>query len=132
MPLQLLPAVAADVPRAVAIERDAYAANPFSPVLFPGPFPADALARRAAEVLAQKDADPTTRWRKIVDTDIPGDDGIIAFARWTVYAAGPGPKPVVRAMGEGCNIEACEAVFGGVAKMHERVRGERSCVCELT
>lgn len=133
MPLQVLPADAADAPRAAAIERDAYAPNPFGRFLFPGPPPADAVARRSTELVEQRDADPTTRWFKVVDTDADpaGDEATVAFARFHVYDAPrePGPAPA-RRMGEWCNAEACEAVFGGISRMHEKVVGGRRCICE--
>ncbi|KAI0482374.1 acyl-CoA N-acyltransferase [Xylariaceae sp. FL0804] len=100
MPLELLPATAEDARRAVDIEADAFASNPFTPVLFPGPFPPDAKQRRAEELAAGLRADPTgCRWLKVVDTDLDDDGGggggggqMIAFAKWHFYAAAAGDE----------------------------------------
>lgn len=128
MPLILQPATEADAPRAAAIEREAYAPNPFNPVLFPGPFPAPPPGEnpRAAEMAKPLREDPSTRWLKVVDTDIaPTDDNaqMIGFAQWHIndgsqLPAGP------RTFGPGCNAEACEALFGGLANMRAKHYGD--------
>ncbi|KAK5950195.1 hypothetical protein OHC33_008663 [Knufia fluminis] len=137
MPLTVRPCTPHDLPRAVAVEKSAFASNPFTPILFPGPFPADALEFRLQEMASQMTDDPTTRWLCVVDTDRPGpteqglrgecDEGI-AFAKWNLYIeSSPGARPM-RKFGEGCNVEACEMVFGGLARQRERCLGGRRCL----
>ncbi|KXJ95733.1 acetyltransferase [Microdochium bolleyi] len=125
MPLQVCPATEADAARLVEIERDAYAGNPFTPFLFPGPMPPSAGAGRAAELAEQLRADATARWAKVVDTDVPGLT--VAIAKWHVYDQGA-DKPAPRTFGPGCNIEACEALFGGLAGVRERTMEGKPCV----
>lgn len=146
MPLQVQPATAADAPRMVEIERDAYASNVFTQYLFPGPMPAGAAAGRAAELAEQMRSDPTTRWTKVVDTDLLGggdgdgedQDGvaettrqkaIVAMAKYHVYKEAA-DSPAGRTFGPGCNVEACEALFGGLARMRERTMAGKACVCK--
>lgn len=130
MPLELRPATAADAVRAVEIEHVAYGSSPFSPILFPGPHPADAAQLRAAELSEQLRTDLTTRWAKVIDTDLP--DGspqqMVAFAKWHIYTEKPTPTP--RTFGAGCNVEACEMLFGGIAASQERILGQRPYVCK--
>ncbi len=131
MPLQLLEAHDADAPRIAVVERAAYAANPFNIVLFPGPFPADALERRAAGLVEARQGDPTTRWLKVVDTEIPGDEGLIAFACWHIYNPKPPPNPTPGGMAiTSANLEACRRVFGGLDKIREEAVGGKDYVCE--
>ncbi|KAH7035222.1 acetyltransferase [Microdochium trichocladiopsis] len=134
MPLQVHAATAADADRLAKIEHDAYANNPFTPYLFPGPMPAAAGPGRAAELAEQLRTDATTRWTKVVDTDISpaggnegGQEQVIAMAKWHVYPeAAAAPTP--RTWGPGCNVEACEALFGGLAKMRGRIMAGKPCV----
>ncbi|KAI0409421.1 acyl-CoA N-acyltransferase [Xylaria palmicola] len=121
MSLILQPATEADAVRAAEIERVAYAPNPFNPVLFPGPFPEPAAGQnpRAADMAKQLRDDPSTRWFKVVDTDIPAavDNGqMIGFAQWNINDGSQAP-PSPRTFGPGCNVEACEALFGGLHQM---------------
>ena len=80
---------------------------------------------------AQLIDDPTARWLMVVDTDQDDKKGI-AFAKWNLYVEGPPGMKTRRQFGEGCNVEACEMVFGGLAKQRDRVLGERRCLCELS
>ncbi|KAJ6438922.1 GCN5-related N-acetyltransferase (GNAT) domain-containingprotein [Purpureocillium lavendulum] len=117
MPLQVLPASAPDVHRAVAIEKRAYGPNPNSAALFPGPFPADEDGSsgndkaRVNTLLTQLREDPDAcRWGKVVDTDLDGD--MVAFTMcyfWTTPRDALPPRP---AWGPGTNPEACELFFG--------------------
>lgn len=147
MSLLVVPVKAADIPNSMQIEHDAYARNPFTPLLFPGPFPSTAISARADEVLQQWKDDDTTQWIKVVDTSIDdfneaeetGELGArkdedrkgIAFAKWNIYDQPPKPK-AGRQFGEGCNIEACEALFGGLEKQRQRLlEDQKAYVCKL-
>ncbi|KAI0908891.1 acyl-CoA N-acyltransferase [Ustulina deusta] len=120
MPLELQFATEADAERVAQIEREAYGPNEFSSVLFPGPFPEPAPGKttRAEELAKTLREDPSTRWLKIVDTDLdPTEDNkqMIGFAQWNINdGSQPPPKP--RVFGPGCNVEACEAVFTSIQK----------------
>ena len=76
--------------------------------------------------------DPTTRWLKVVDSELTtqGLEDRIAFAKWNVYDQGMPETGSGRQFGDGCNVEACEMVFGGLARQRERLVGGRKCVCE--
>ncbi|KAI0442107.1 acyl-CoA N-acyltransferase [Xylaria telfairii] len=121
MPLILQQATEADAPRAAVVEKAAYAPNPFDKVLFPGPFPEPEPGRnpRAEEMAKEFREDPTVRWLKVVDTDIePTEDNkqMIGFAQWNIRDdLKPFPGP--RNFGPGCNVEACDAIFGGLYKL---------------
>lgn len=105
MPLRVLPCTSQDFPRAVEVEAAAWADDPFSPILFPGPFPPGMAEFRAQEMAHHLEEDPTTRWLKVVDTDTQRPNEGIAFANWHVYKDGV-PKPkTARSFGEGCNAE---------------------------
>ncbi|KAI1075801.1 acyl-CoA N-acyltransferase [Whalleya microplaca] len=123
MPLKLQPATEADARRAVEIEADAYAPNPFNRVLFPGPFPPEARDCRVKEISEQLRDDKTTRWLKVVDTNLDGEQ-MIAFAKWHIYTEKPQPTP--RAFGPGCNVEACELLFGGIANQRANILREKA------
>ncbi|XXG93882.1 hypothetical protein Hte_000131 [Hypoxylon texense] len=124
MPLELRPADGSDARRVADIESAAYAPNPFNRILFPGPFPPGILDLRAQQLRAELEGDSSTRWRKVVDTDLPeGPEQTVAFAKWHVYDESP--KPTDRSFGAGCNVEACELLFGGIAKQRVRILGDR-------
>jgi hypothetical protein len=131
MPIKVTYANDSDAQRAFEIENAAYAAaaDPVSPLLFPGPHDPNGVAVRAASLLEQKQADPTTIWLKAVDDET---DDLIGFAEWHVYEPGkPVPKPPVKAWGPGSNPAVCEAFFGAIADGRERVMGGKACVCEF-
>ncbi|KAK5083715.1 hypothetical protein LTR05_006219 [Lithohypha guttulata] len=128
MPLKVLPCTTLDYPRSVEVERRAWAQGPFTKILFPGPFPEDMAELRAQEIAKQVEEDPTTRWLKVVDTDLFDPDKGIAFAKWHVYADQPANTGRSRSFGEGCNIEACEFVFGGVSKSRDSIIGGKNFV----
>lgn len=82
MPLQLLPAEGlADMHRGAVIEKLAYDPYPSNRILFPGPFAPEALEKRAEELYDQS-KEPNTLWYKVVDTDLEGDEQIIAISKW--------------------------------------------------
>lgn len=125
MPIQVLHCEDADAIRAFEIEDAAYAAaaDPVSPLLFPGPPTANAIALRAEQLLKQKHADPTTVWLKAVD-DASGE--MIGFAQWHVYDR-PGrdieTKPPPKQWGEGSNPAVCKEFFGGIESGRTRLIG---------
>lgn len=145
MPLILRSAEDTDATRIAEIERLAYADNALTPILFPGPFPPDALAKRAEGLIAQRHADPTTRWVKVVDTDT---NELIAFAKWNVPISvststaqsqshtqsaqqtqqqQPANRKSSRQFGPGCNVEACEEFFGGIHRRRDELVGGKAC-----
>ncbi|KAI1376341.1 acyl-CoA N-acyltransferase [Hypoxylon crocopeplum] len=126
MPLELQPAIEADARRSAEIESAAYAPNPFNRILFPGPFPPEVLDGRASQLAAELKRDDTTHWFKVVDTDLPEAEQMIAFAKWHIYTEMP--RPTTRTFGPGCNVEACEMLFGGIAKQRVRILGDRQYV----
>lgn len=130
MPLVVQPATGSDARRAVEIEAVAYGSNPFNAVLFPGPMPANAMELRAEFLATQLGEDPTTRWHKVVDTDLDDDGGkkMVAFAEWHVFTEKPKLTPP--RFGQGSNAEACELLFGGLQKQRTRILGDTPYVCE--
>ncbi|RVX75840.1 hypothetical protein B0A52_00197 [Exophiala mesophila] len=122
MPLEIQLAVDEDAPRLAAIERDAYADNGLSPILFPGPFPQDALETRASGLIQQRKDDPQMRWVKAVDSET---NEIVAWAKWEIIDKPREAKPSSRTFGQGCNVQACEEYFGGIhQKRHELMHGK--------
>lgn len=81
MPLELRPAEDADMYRAAVVERAAYSPLETNAILFPGPFPADILKYRAAGWKKEAQA-PGTSCFKVVDTELPEDEQLIAFSVW--------------------------------------------------
>ncbi|KAI1156681.1 acyl-CoA N-acyltransferase [Nemania diffusa] len=127
MPLVLQSATEADAVRAAHIERDAYTPSPFNSILFPGPFPEPPPGQnpRAAEMVKNLRADPSARWLKVIDTDLDatGDNGqMIGFAQWNIKDGSEVATPS-RSLGPGCNVEACEALFGGLDKLRVKHYG---------
>ncbi|KAI5923335.1 acyl-CoA N-acyltransferase [Camillea tinctor] len=127
MPLELHPATEADAHRAAEIEALAYQPSPFNAILFPGPFPPEARDSRAAELTTGMSEDATARCFKVVDTDVEGEQKMIAFAKWHVYTD-RATSNTPRAFGPGCNVEACEMLFGGIDKLKESLMGNNPCV----
>ena len=129
MPLKVVPATEADAPRIVELEHLAYKDDVLTPILFPGPFPEDASAKRADEMIQQLCSDPTIRWLKVIET---GSDEMIAFAKWNVYEAGkPRPKVSGRSYGQGCNEAACTQFWGVMDEKRQYLMGQIPHVCTL-
>ncbi|KAJ0319011.1 hypothetical protein Brms1b_003986 [Colletotrichum noveboracense] len=127
MPIDVQPIVAADLRRCAEIEHDAFAESPSYPVLFPGPLPDDPLALRVEGLEKELREDPTVRFLKAVDTELQGDEAIVAWAKFNSYPEGlPVPKP--RVPPPGSNAEACTALFVGIDKMRERLMTGKPCV----
>lgn len=131
MPLELRPATQADAARGAEIEARAYAPNPSNRILFPGPFPPEAVSARAAQLAEQlRGEDDSARWLKVVDTDLgEGAPTTVSWARWHIYADSSRPRSGPRTFGPGCNVEACELLFGGIDGQRERLMGEKPYVC---
>lgn len=87
MPLELQPAVDGDMYRAAVIEHEAYSPLESNSILFPGPFPPDVLNYRA-EGWRKQAKGPGTSCFKVVDTDLTGEQQLIAFAQWYVPIMG--------------------------------------------
>lgn len=82
MPLQVLPAMGPeDMYRCAVIENRAYGTYASNAILFPGPFPPDVLVTRGQEMQEQCEQ-PGSFCFKVVDTDLEGDEQMIAFAKW--------------------------------------------------
>lgn len=126
MPLEVQPGVDEDGPRFAEIEHYAYKDNPMSPVLFPGPFPGDVLAKRAEGLVENKKNDPQIRWFKVIDTDTKE---VIGWAQWEII---DGPKAVQskdRTFGPGCNVEACEEYFGNIHRKRHALMDGKQYAC---
>ncbi|KAI1461881.1 acyl-CoA N-acyltransferase [Annulohypoxylon moriforme] len=123
MPLELQPATEADARRSLEIEKAAYAMNPYNEILFPGPHPPDALDGKAKGMISELNKDSTIRWSKVVDTDLPDGEQMIAFSKWFIHSEPPKPQPL-RDFGPGANAGACEALFGGTKTQRERFWGD--------
>lgn len=65
MPLEIKTCTPADFPRLVDVENWAFADNPFTPILFPGPFPPGAAEFRAQQLAADFENEATTTWLKV-------------------------------------------------------------------
>lgn len=135
MPLELREATAADGRRMAELEGltlgGGESGTEGGNVLFPGPFPPDANGIRGASMAKEREEDKTTRWCKMVDTDVPEDAAnsqMIAFAKWQFYT--DGFRPVSLDQGPGSNPEACEAFFGGMAQARKRIMGDRPFFCK--
>lgn len=134
MPLQLVTAGEADALRIAELECDAFAGSPISPVLFPGPHPANSLELRAAQMAEFLRANPhTVHWLKVVDTDLAHDaenQQLVAFAQWHVYHPDPAPPVERQTFGPGSDPEACHDFFSTIWDTRERVMGGKTYVCE--
>ncbi|KAH7386770.1 acyl-CoA N-acyltransferase [Phaeosphaeria sp. MPI-PUGE-AT-0046c] len=104
-----------DIPRSIAIGNAAYADNPLSPILFPGPFSEEYQSKRAPEMVELRKNDPTCHFIQAYDEETKQ---MVAFAKWHIYstseAAQTARRPS-RTFGAGTNPEACEAFFGSLA-----------------
>jgi hypothetical protein len=126
--LEIQPATDTDALRAAEIESLAYAPSIFNSFLFPGPFPPNIREIRAEAMVKEAQRDRTARWMKVVDPELEGDARAIAFAKWHVYEQVPDLKPA--RFGPGCNVEACETLFGWLQDERKRITGDRPYVCE--
>ncbi|UQC76631.1 CPSF A subunit region [Colletotrichum lupini] len=127
MPIEIQPVLESDLRRCAEIEKLAFSGSPLDPVLFPGPMPEDIMGIRAEELAKQFREDTTVRFHKAVDTELSGDEAIIAWSKWNAYSEGlPVPKP--RVWGPGCNEEACNKLFHGLDEMRQRLMGGKKVV----
>lgn len=67
--------------RSAVIEQEAYTVFPTNKILFPGPLPPDVLKHRA-EDFKKEAKEPNNFFFKVVDTDLEGDEKMIASAKW--------------------------------------------------
>ncbi|KAL7936373.1 acyl-CoA N-acyltransferase [Trichoderma chlorosporum] len=111
MPLTIAPALEEDLPRSIAIEKRAYGPSKVTPILFPGE--GLSLEDRIAVMTTRIRGEPAAQCIKVVDTDLEakGEESMIAFSLWFVWAADLRPSLPERKWGAGCNVEACEAFF---------------------
>ncbi|OTA69469.1 acetyltransferase [Hypoxylon sp. EC38] len=126
MPLELQLATEADARRSLDIEVAAYAPDPFTGILFPGPISPDALDRRAGQRVAELKEDPRIRWFKVVDTDLPDPERMVAFAKVYIYLERPLLTP--HTFDPGCNAEACELFFNGLMRQRARIMEDKPYV----
>jgi hypothetical protein len=119
-----------DLPRAIEIERAAYADNPLSPILFPGPFPAESQGQRVPELIKTRREDSTVRYLQAYDEETKQ---LVAFAKWHIYdtqeAAAAGQRPS-RTFGLGTNKEACEEFFGRLSSKKKELMGDKPHMCK--
>lgn len=128
MPLEIRRCGLSDFPDIVATEDRAWAGNPFTPILFPGPFPETKAESQAQELAKHIENDPSGRWIKVVDTEAESPEKGVAFAKWQFFNDKlPGPRQN-RDFGEGCNRELCMRLFGGLAERRERYIGNKHCL----
>ncbi|KAI2462832.1 acyl-CoA N-acyltransferase [Annulohypoxylon bovei var. microspora] len=124
MPLELREATEADARRSAEIESVAYIHNSFNKILFPGPLSPDALDGRVKGLVGELKNDATTHWYKVVDTDLPEGEQMIAFSKWHIHTEPPKPTPL-RDFGPAANAEVCELLFGSFAKQRARLWGDK-------
>jgi hypothetical protein len=120
-----------DLPRALEIERAAYADNPLSPILFPGPFPPDAQMQRIPDLIELRKTDPSVRFMQAYDEE---SGQMVAFAKWHIYesreAAAAAERPS-REFGAGTNREACEEFFGQLSARKKELMSNTPHLCKL-
>ncbi|KAJ4393105.1 hypothetical protein N0V93_002312 [Gnomoniopsis smithogilvyi] len=128
MPLELRPAVEADMYRAAVIEREAYSPLETNTILFPGPFPSDVLNYRA-EGWKKQARDPNTSCFKVIDTELAEEEQLIAFSLWTHHDTNnPIPPVVPRQFPPGANADACELLFGRLDELRPKHMADRAHV----
>jgi hypothetical protein len=119
-----------ELPRVAEIETAAYADNPLSPILFPGPFPSDSGMQRLAALKEQRDGDPTARYIQAHDEET---GLLVAFAKWHIFntpeAAAAAQRPT-RSFGPGTNREACEEFFGTLSSRKKALIGDKPHLCK--
>ncbi|KAH6609892.1 hypothetical protein Trco_003238 [Trichoderma cornu-damae] len=111
MPLTIVPATEADLPRSLAIEGRAFGPNKTWPVFFPGK--GMSVDDRMAMMTTRKRGEPACQWMKVVDTDLEakGENGMVSFTVWYIWSGQAGPSFPSKAWGPGANEEACDAFF---------------------
>jgi GNAT superfamily N-acetyltransferase len=135
MGMNIIPVEAGDFKHAAATQHKAYETNPFSVVLFPGPFPEDMLDRRAEEM----SGNPTITWIKVVIDDDIAKGVTAAYAGYSVVYQSKAigeqadseekPKDDKPPM-QGINLEACAAVFGGIAARRKILMEGKDYMCK--
>lgn len=129
MHLELTPCQSSDFLRAAHVERNAWSISHFSKILFPGPFPDNIMELRAREIEKEIEVEPANQWFQVVDTDAENPNDAIAVAKWQIYTdrvAGPRQN---RRFGKGCNVGACERLFGDLAAFRQKYVADKRCLC---
>jgi hypothetical protein len=120
-----------DLARAIEVETAAYADNPLSPVLFPGPFPPDASKNRVPDLINLRNSDTTVKFIQAYDEETKQ---LVAFAKWSIYKtyeeAAASDRPM-RSFGAGTNREACEAFFGMLKSKKKELMGHEPHLCKF-
>lgn len=129
MSLMVVPCTSADYPHIAEVEQKAFAPNRFTPLLFPGPLPEGVLEFRAQGLAREAAEDVKIQWIKVIDTNYP-DGQPLAYAKWVLYIDEPLISTARNDFGEGCNVEACQLVFGGLAEQRNRLMGGKRCICK--
>ena len=120
-----------ELQRACDVDSLAFADLPLSPILFPGPFPADSREQKIARYVDTRKEDPSTQYWQAYDEET---EQLVAFAKWHIYAtpeAAAGADRPSRTLGEGANREACEAFFGTMARKKKELVGGTPHLCML-
>lgn len=118
-----------DLARVAEIETAAYADNPLSPVLFPGPFPPDSGEKRLAALKDGRDSDPSARYIQAHDEET---GLLVAFAKWHIFdtpEAAAGSQRPGRSFGPGTNRAACEEFFGTLSARKKELMGNKPHLC---
>lgn len=129
MHLELRPCQPSDYSRAAVVEKRAWSGSLFSKILFPGPFPDNILEIRAQEIAKEIEAEPANRWFEVVDTDAENPNEGVAFAKWQIFTDKLPGRRQNRVFGEGCNVEACNLLFGNLANLRDKYVGDKHCIC---
>ncbi|KZM21848.1 N-acetyltransferase [Ascochyta rabiei] len=128
MPFLIHPVSNTELHRASTIEAAAYASNPLNPLLFPGPFPPDALQKRVDSLIRMRQEDSTAVYTQAIDSV---SRRMVAFAKWHVYGTHEACLLPARALefGPGTSPEACRMFFGGLVQRKSELVGGRPHVC---
>jgi hypothetical protein len=120
-----------DLSRAIEVEIAAYADNPLSPLLFPGPFPPDASKDRVPDLIKLRNSDHTVKFIQAYDEETKQ---LVAFAKWSIYKtdeeAAASDRPM-RSFGAGTNREGCEAFFGILKSKKQELMGHKPHLCKF-
>ncbi|UPX12614.1 uncharacterized protein EKO05_0003155 [Ascochyta rabiei] len=124
MPFLIHPVSNTELHRASTIEAAAYASNPLNPLLFPGPFPPDALQKRVDSLIRMRQEDSTAVYTQAIDSV---SRRMVAFAKWHVYGTHEACLLPARALefGPGTSPEACRMFFGGLVQRKSELVGGR-------
>lgn len=131
MPIDVRPVLPIDLnilQRCGDVEGAAFTSSHVTPVVFPGPFPANS-SEENAKSLASDMREGGARIFAAFDTDLQGLDAVVGYAKWYVYEEAM-PKPKERKFGPGINAEGAHLMFDAIDAMRERNMSGKPCVCE--